>query len=358
MGIVVHSNRVISPGIMIRRRHEVPRGGVASVTPRQTVRKAEKLGYVDKPIEYKLLDVSATFDLAPKEADRLVRLQEDDHVDEGEVIASVKSFLNLNNKTLVSPLEGEIVRKTLGKLLIAGEKERSFLNTVVPGMVLEVEPYEYVTVETACAMLQLIWAEGESAWGTIRLVERMPDLEDDSAQTTLGFSGALVILRESLSREFLLWAKDAKVRAIVAPSMRASLISTVKSIGVSVGLTQAFGTVELGQAFYDLFNRYNGREAAFVPSDSRYRKPEIIIPIEANMATDREGDYKPEIEEGSQVRVLQRPYWGQLGTITEFAIQPEVTNSGMMLPGAFVKLDGGKKIFVPYINLEVVGTLA
>lgn len=350
----LHSNAIISPGLMIQRRHRVVRGGVAKVNVGQSVRKAETLAFIDKPSEYRLFDISAMFDLIPADADRLVRLQEDDHVAEGEEIASVKSFLNLNNKTLKSPLEGDIVRKTRGKILIAGDKERTFVNTVVPGLVVNVEPYEYVVVETACALAQMVWGSGDAAWGTIKLVDRIPDLDETSPEASLGYGGALVVLREPLTKDFLAWAAKNSVRAIVTPSMRASLIPTVESSEMPVAVAQSFGTAELGQLYYELFDRYNGREAAFVPSDSRYRKPEIIIPIEASMASEQEATYKPEVEEGSRVRVLQRPYWGKLGTIKAFAVQPEVTNSGLSLPGAFVKLDGSKTIFVPYINMEVV----
>ncbi len=350
----LHTNSIISPGIMIKRKHQVIRGGVAKVSNRQTVRKAETLAFADKPSEYKLLDVSAMFDITPAEADRLVRFQEDDHLAEGEEIASVKSFLNLNNKTLTAPLEGDIIRKTRGKLLIAGDKERTFVSTVVPGLVTEVEPYEYVVVETACALVQVAWADGEAAWGTIKLVSQIPDVTTETGETAIGYGGSIVVLREPLTKEFLLWCAANSVRAIVTPSMRASLVPTVQATGLPVAITQAFGTVLLGQLYYDVFDRYNGREAAYVPGDSRYRKPEIIIPIEASMATDRESDFKLELEVGGRVRVMQRPYWGQLGTVREFAMQPEVTNSGLMLAGAFVKLDGSKTIFVPYINLEVV----
>jgi len=58
---------------------------------------------------------------------------------------------------------------------------------------------------------------------------------------------------------------------------------------------------------------------------------------------------------GQKVRILQNPYWGEIGTLTALPPGQYATHAGLWSPGAEVQTPDGQKIFVPFANLENLG---
>jgi len=350
-----HSYTLTGDELTVTRSHRVPRGGVARVSSRQLVRQGDSIAFSELPERYKLLDISDIFGVPPAEAEYVISKADGDLIERGELLGERKAFFGLDRRRVVAPFDGKILRKTQGKLLLAGISVRQEVLSPAPGYVVDVEPYDYVMIETDCGLVQLIWATGTLTWGSIRVVDRIPAPGTEADFFSMGFEEAIVIIKEPLTEIFLRGVVKSEIRAIVAPSARASLIPFMRKLPITIGLTEGFGSVEMNEEAAAVFRRYDGQRAAFDSADSRNTRPEIIIPIQTENQTANESGYEPVILPGSRVRILQNPDWGKVGTVTELAEQPDALKSGLRLPGAYVKIPAGKTVFVPFANMQQVG---
>ena len=60
-------------------------------------------------------------------------------------------------------------------------------------------------------------------------------------------------------------------------------------------------------------------------------------------------------EAGATVRILRAPHTGAVGKIVSVPKLPQVLESGISAWGAEIELTGGEQIFVPWLNLELIG---
>ena len=55
------------------------------------------------------------------------------------------------------------------------------------------------------------------------------------------------------------------------------------------------------------------------------------------------------------MRIRRAPYWGEVGTVKTVYSEPRTAESGIKFPGADVTLDDGTVVFVPHVNLDLIG---
>lgn len=87
-------------------------------------------------------------------------------------------------------------------------------------------------------------------------------------------------------------------------------------------------------------------------------RPEIIIPLDESEMTGEHGDIDTStgIDEGSLVRVIREPFFGQLGIVVELPSSLNVMESEAEVRVARIKLADGQVYTVPRANLELMET--
>ena len=352
----VHSYGRVSTVATVRRVHKLPHGGVHKVGPSQHVKALEQLGAAEVSKEHRLIDLSEILSLSPQKAESCLLKGVGDRVSEGEVLA-VRGGLRKRRAT--APIDGTIVYVGDGQLIIEGERVRQEVFSSIPGRVVEIEPGEYVAVETGGVAVQIAWGCGGAVWGTIRVMDSEPLPTADPVRLNIDHRGAIVIIGAPLSEEFLKAAIDIRVKGLLAASMHARLVPLAEEAGFPVGLTQGFGHLPMSAQLLTLFNTYNGHEAALDmpdPQNWREKRPEIIIPLSSHQSVPEARSSTLVLKEGRKVRVLQSPYLGEIGTVTALADNPRRLGSGLWMPGALVEMPSGETIYVPLTNLELLIT--
>ncbi len=342
----------------IRRRHRLPQNSVPKVMVGQTVKATENLAVAEVARDHRIIDLAEALDLRPDRVDAYLVKREGDMIDEGDVLALRRKFLR--RRRVYSPLTGQVVRIDNGQMLLEGQRTRIEVESSVPGRVIEVEPQEYVIIETTGAAIQVAWGYGNLTWGTLKVLDTLPLPDTDAERFTIDHRGAILAIGSPLTAAFLKGAIAIRVNGLIASSMHASLMPMLEGVEFPIALTQGFGQMPMSERILSLLNTYNGREIAVDmgrSGDWRERRPEIIIPLASQQSkpTPDETTAGTPIAKGQKVRVLQVPYLGEIGTVTAVSDSPQQIESGLWAPGATIEMTSGESAFVPFANLERLG---
>jgi hypothetical protein len=356
--VTVYEVGYITSAVKLRRRHALPEGSMPRVGTNEGVKATDTLAVVEVPRQHRVVDVWEALEVEPDRVAPFLKIGTDDEVSKGDVIAVRRSAFGLQRRRAVSPIDGRIVKVDRGRVFIEGERDRVEVEACAPGRIVDADPTAYVVVESTGAVCQLVWGTGEVVWATLKVMDPAAPDENIAARFNIDHRGAVVATPEPLGEAFLRGASEIGVRGIVAPSLSSALLSAVARAEIPIGLTQGFGDMPMSTRVLAFLRSYNGREMAFnfgARPDSRRMRPEIIIPLTPQEQQAREvktPDRRPIYAAGQQVRVLQPPYRGLLGTIGALPDSPHRLASGLWAPGAVVDLETGETAFVPFANLE------
>jgi hypothetical protein len=365
---IAYSEAHVTPVTTIKRTQRLPHGSGSKVAVGQMVKAMDVLAVSETPDERKLIDVAKVFKVDPEQVDKYLKKHAGDVLHAGDVIAERRSFLGLRKKRISTPVDGRIAWAGDGKVLVEGGTKRIEVLAAAPGRILTIEPGEYIVIETHGAVIEVAWGNGGLVWATLKVMDTMPSFNTDAGRFNIDHRASIVAIASPLTEQFLKEAEEIRVKGIIASSMHASLIPLVKKIDFPVAITQGFGQHPMSERILSMLNTHNGREIAMdmgqgvTNRDSRENRPEIIIPVAGGVAAGPAGSQSTERAEqhtlrpGERVRILQNPYMGEIGTVTEIPQGPRKLESGLWLAGAMVEVGSATRpVFVPFANLQQLG---
>jgi hypothetical protein len=304
-----------------------------------------------------ILDVAEELGISADMVESSLMVGVGDAVEEGQPLARRRGFLT--SAVLRAPVGGIVVLIEGGRMILEAEPEAIELRAIVPGTVTTVMPGRGVQIRTVGALIEGVWGSGGVEAGAMRVVGREAGGELPGAAITMGEGGAVLVTHVPLSDEALEAAGEHRVRGIIAPSMRASLIPKAKVLeSTSIVLTEGFGRSMMTEAIYNLLRDHEGREAVLIataPERWSARRPEVIIPLSSPGQLPPVPHTGEPLGVGSRVRLLRDPYTGLVGTVTVLPEAPRSVESGLTARGACVDLGKGREAFVPLANLELLG---
>jgi len=342
----------------IRHMVHLPRNSNVVVKPGQAVKALEAVAVSEVTGEHRIVNIAKLLGVRPKRAENYMLKLKGQAVDEGENLAQLKRFLR-RNRVVKSPIAGAIIRIEDGIALLEGRSLFREIHAPIPGRVAQVEPGLFVIIETVADQIELAWGWGGYAWGTLKVLGRDGDASEDT-RFNIDHRGALVALSATLTEKLLQEAIDIRVKGLVAASGHSTLIPLIREAGFPVGFVQGFGDLPTSPALLALFRKYDGYEVALDAGkgiDWRGKRPEIIIPLESGERAQplpRE-DPPQNFTSGQRVRILQSPYYGEIGTIRTIPDRPMYLPNGLLIPGALVQVSSGDVVYIPFLNLEFLG---
>jgi transcription antitermination factor NusG len=355
----VFSSTRVTAVTTIRRVRRLPPGGVPKVALSQPVKALDVVAVAELPGNFRVLKLDQQLSTDAHYAETCMIKRLGDPVRKGETLALRSVSLGLRKLRVVSPIDGRIMQIENGQVIVEGERKRQEIYASVPGKVVAIEVGEHVIIETNAAQIQIAWGMGGLAWGTLKVMDSEPGLITDAKRFNIDHRGAIVVIGSPITEDLLKAAIEIRVKGLVGSSMHSSLVPLLSKIEFPVGLTQGFGALPMSERVLGLLNTYNGREIAMDMSfspDWRDMRPEIIIPVTSAQGSseDRSAD-QYEFRVGQKARVLQSPFLGEIGTVTELPEEVSQLESGLWASGAQIQMTTGETIFVPFANLEYLG---
>jgi hypothetical protein len=308
--------------------------------------------------ELHVVDVGKTLSVKSEDLDKYLLKAVRDRVEEGEAIAAKGGGLIPLRRVCRSPVAGRIVAIGNGRVVLESRVETSELHAHFRGTVVSVMPSLGVVIETAGALVQGVWGAGGEAQGVLKMLVEDPKEQLVAEAIDVGCHGSIIVGGSLVDEEALEQAEQMQVRGIVVGSIGADWGERASDLPFPVIATEGMGQVPMASVMFELLRSNAGREAS-ISGVTRLRwgtvRPEIIIPLHERGATPPPQQLGGALEVGVQVRVIRQPYLSSVGHVVSLPSQPRAVDSGARLRGAEVELEEKGRVFVPYVNLELIG---
>ena len=295
------------------------------------------------------------------------------NVSKDDLLAETKGLFGLFKSEVKSPVDGvvESVSSVTGQVVIREAPVPVEVDAYMNGNVSEIMDKEGVVITSNAVFIQGIFGMGGENRGNLRVLvnDREDELNED--MITVDMKGSVIVGGSYISLKAFKKAISVGVSAVVVGGFNyhdlkeilgytlGVAITGSEDIGTSLILTEGYGKIPMGSRSFDILKKHDGNFTS-VNGATQIRagviRPEIVIPI--NNVDDLDSNVKKNemgITEGSLVRVIRSPYFGQIGTVKALPHELHKMESETMVRVAEVEIND-QKFVIPRANLEMVET--
>jgi len=372
MGHAYTPGLTVTERTTVRKRRLLPIPGTVTVKQGERVKADSIVAWTELPGKVHSVNVANLLGIAPDEVREYLTRKEGEPVRKDDVIAENRPFIKFLRTEVRSPIEGTVdtVSTVTGQVLLREPPRRLELLAYIDGVVVEAHPQQGVTLETSCTLVQGIFGVGGETWGEIHVAVAAPDEILAPDKLTTDMKGKIVVAGSFLGADTLARAREVGAAAVIVggihdKDLRALLgydlgvaITGTERIGITVVLTEGFGSIPMAAKTFALLSRHQGQQAS-VSGATQIRagviRPEIIIPSagasgEAGAAEAERGG----IGIGDQVRIIRDPLFGKIGQVS--ALPPDLrqieTESHVRV--LEVGFPDKTRAIIPRANVEII----
>jgi len=373
MGHAYTPGLLVTEKLLITKNRILPLKGDVLVKPGDKVEPDTVVAKTNLPGPVEPLNVANLLGVPPEDVPLAMLKKEGDPVAAGEVIARTKSFFGLFKSEARAKIEGTIesISSITGQVLLRGHPVPVQVHAYLRGEVVEVFPREGVAVRAWGTFIQGIFGIGGETHGIVRMAVEKPSDVLDETRITAEHKGCIVVGGSRVTAEALKKAISVGACGIVAggfddQDLRAFLgkdlgvaITGSEDLGISLVVTEGFGTIDMADRTFELLKRSQGKEAS-VNGATQIRagviRPEVVIPL-PEVAGDRDALHsgeRPGLDVGSPIRVIRDPYFGRLGSVSALPPELKVLESESKARILEVKFPDGSVATIPRANVEAL----
>ena len=368
MGSAFTPGLTISPNVVIRKTRRLPVKGEVVVDIGAHVEPATVVAKVDLPGTLAVVKAAPLLGCAPEQLKQFCLVAENDVIKKEQIIAERSVFFGFYTNRAKSPIDGtlEYISQLSGNIGVRGKPKPISCTGYISGTVVEIIPDEGVVIETSCSLVQGIFGVGGERHGSLVWFENDSDVltTDD---ITDEYSGSIIMFPGRIDGSVLQAAIDNGVIGVMGASIIDSeLMAFLKfDIGVAVTgeedipfsliVTEGFGMLAMPERTRSLLQELNGRYAA-INGATQIRagviRPELIVPHEKQ--TDTIAGQAMELKIGTRCRLIRRPNFGKIGTVSKLQEKPIVIDTGSSVRVLSVQLENGPEVTIPRANVEIL----
>lgn len=370
MGSAYTPGLTVSGDIVVRRTRRLPIKGELLVKVGDPVEPDNVIARALLPGALQTIKLAEKLGVEPQDMESMFQLKVGDPIAKGQVIAQSKGFFGIGKQTITSEHEGsvEAISGITGNVLVREASIPIEINAYIQGKVADVMPEEGAIVETRGAMVQGIFGIGGERVGTIRVAVSGPDQPLHADNIHESDKGKILVGGSGFSLDAIKKAVDVGATGIIAGGVRDKdltqylgyeigvAITGQELIPITLMVTEGFGYLNMAQRTFDLLEALEGKPCS-MNGATQIRagviRPEIIVPLPLTGEAQLAG-MGGMLEEGTAIRVIREPYFGQLGVVTDLPAQLMVVDSGTEVRVLKAKLGDGKEVLVPRANVEII----
>jgi hypothetical protein len=364
----------VSGDIIVRRIRRLPIKGEVLVKEGAAVNPDDVVARAMLPGALQTIKLADQLGVEAKDVPEFFLLKIGDTVTKGQLVAQGKKMFGIfKAPTATSDFEGtvESISEVTGNALIREHSIPVDVRAYIKGKVANILPAEGAIIETRCAMVQGIFGVGGERHGTIRVAVASPNDPLEASSIKDDDAGKILIGGSGISYDAITRATQVGVVGLIAGGVKDSdltrflgyeigvAITGQESIGLTLLVTEGFGYLTMAQRTFNLLKSLDGRQAS-VNGATQIRagviRPEIIVPLAADVAQGHTAAEAFELTIGTPIRVIREPYFGKLGTVTELPAQLMVVDSGTEVRVLKATIDGEGEVVVPRANVEIIAS--
>lgn len=326
-----------------------------------------------------IVNVAQVLSIPPARVERAMHREIGNKVVQGEMLARAS---RLGGRTCQVPISGVItaVDAETGYVTIAPDPVEFELMATVRGVIMEVVPYEGVILETPAAQVHGAFGIGSERGGVLRLLVVDPTEVVTDEQIDARSAYAILICGAGITAAALRRAVQQQVRGVIVGSIEERELRTflgwadqakwrtglgtwqfpdpqgVPDPGITIMITEGFGTRPMAQPIFDLLSSQDRQEALIEGiTQLRYplRRPRVVIPLARSTGVQLEPQ-RLQLRPGVTVRLLDADHLGQVAVVQSVPTIPRRIDSGVYLPAVEVVPEGLTPFWVPYTAVEVL----
>ena len=344
----------ITPLTMIRRERMLPVPGDVLVRIGDRVEPTQVVARANLSGDFRIVPVARALGVSTSQMDRYMRVGLGDEVQQGQLIAKRGRLFAY---TVKSPIGGMVTASGGGRVLIEANPTPFDLRAYIYGTVSNMIQHYGVIIETPGAVIQGVWGTGGESVGVLKCTAESPDepLQAEAIDPTC--HGSILVAGAGLDDAALKRAQELQVRGIVVGGLPPELISFAERLPFPIVVTEGIGQVPMSGPIFHLLTTNDGREASIngqVQPRWGVVRPEIVIPLPAEIVPPAQTEPGAPLEIGARVRPVRAPYVGAVGTVVALPPRARRIPTGARVYGAEVDLGQEAPVFVPLANLEVL----
>ena len=343
---------ILQPLMRIRRKRLLPIEGEIIVGVGQEVPPLHVLARAPIATKIVMVPLSNMLGIKPEDLSEQLQVNLGETVSQDTVLA-VKQRL-IGSKEILSPIDGQVAAIENGRLVLKQTTDWFELRSMVHGRVINSEGNLGVSLEIVGALIQGMWASGEITMGQLHMAAEQPNGLLRAENIPDNVTNLVLTAGMIDDAELLVNLADQNIRGLIAGSMPAQVCETAVSLGLSVILTDGIGKQFMAEPIYQLLHELVDEDVSLFTQYERSigERPEIIVPRPGVPKIDTSPYNKP-LAVGDLVRIVQRPYESQIGTITKLLNDKKHALGQLKANGAMVRKTDGREIFVPTANIDL-----
>ena len=363
----------VSPATTVRKERRLPIAGKVLVEQGAHVRADDVIARADLPGDVSIVNVVNQLAIQTSDLGRYMLKAEGDTVAKGDILAETKPFIRFFRSLVRSPVSGtiETISHVTGQVLLRAAPQPVEVRAYIDGTVIEVHPNEGVVVETSGAMIQGILGIGGEVAGEIAVVAKGPDTTIGPDDLSDNLAGKIVVAGSLITSEVYARAAEIGIAALICGGFHDRELRALLGYDLGVAITghedlkpilimtEGFGNIAMAKATFELLAKHAGQRAS-ANGATQIRagvlRPEVIIPTDGASAAEHASDRPAAagLMEGTPVRIIRQPDFGQLGVVASLPSGVEAVESEAKVRVVQITLDGGKVVTVPRANVEAI----
>lgn len=363
---------------IVRKVRRLPIVGTVTVQEGDTINVDTVVARTTMPGNPVLLNVAEIFGMEAgvDYISDLIKKKEGDQIKKDEPLAISGGFFGFFKNVIASPVDGQIenISDATGIVIIREAPEPLEVRAYIPGKVIKIFPNTGCEIECPAALIQGIFGIGGEKQGDIKTISEDSHIltENDIDKDD---NGKILVLKYSVDSTFLKKASEVGVKGIIMGGIDEQQISeymgyelgvaiTGEEEGVTLIITEGFGTsMKMSDKTFDILKKLEGSKAS-INGATQIRagvlRPEIIIPRKASDLIDKEytiDDTKAissELTQGTIIRIIQPPHFGEIGVVVKLIPELQTVNSGSLVRVLEAELTDGQRVIIPRANVEII----
>jgi hypothetical protein len=357
---------------VILKERRLPLKGEVLVKKGDSVKAEEVVARTLLPGNVHPVNVAGLLGTSPQDLPNLMLKKEGDEVEKDEVIAMSKGLFGLFKTEVRSPVKGTIEQISLvtGQVILREPPIPVEVKAYFDGIVEDIIPEEGVVMKTTATFIQGIFGVGGEKIGNLKVLVDSPEEELTEDKLKEDLNGAIVVGGSFVTAEVLKKLEEKGVVGCVVggiddENLRKFLgydigvaITGSEPLKVTLILTEGFGKLEMAKRTFELLKKREGEKCS-INGATQIRagviRPEIIIPYEKIEEVKEEEDtLKEGLVEGTIVRIIRDPYFGEIGKVTALPPELRVIETEAKVRVLEVELRDGRRVIVPRANVEIL----
>lgn len=369
----------IEKNVIVRINRVLSGKGTISVSVNQEVKPSDIIGTSNVSAGFRILNLASLLAVNPKDVAKYLKRNLGQRIYKGELLAYKPGGIFGGEKTIIAPTDGllDYLNPQSGEMKMTMFPKKSNLPAGVFGIVESVdEERGKVTIIAQSSRIHGMFGSGKLRDGILEILGKRESLIVRSfispkSEGHILVGGSLVYkdaVSDSIScgiTGIITGGINAKDYRSMAGGRIAFPKKLENDIGISVVVTEGFGSIPIGLDIYEILSQYNNR---FVSIDGNKGIIDLPSYDESSMNRARSTKIPPipdggvnleqasqvvELQPGAYVRVVGNSYSGEQGKIIMIDDSPTLLLSKISSYLATIETKR-RKIKVPVVNLEKI----